>query len=403
MFTIKKLDSADKLKVLGKTARFDVSGFPSIFTQKKRKFQRFSFIYPAVGKGGNTVRLFKVLQSNACEGNCFYCANRKDRNFKRISFSPRELAQIFIQYYQKKLVDGLFLSSAIYGSANDSEERMFKTLLYLREKHKYQGYVHYKILPGTDDSLIEKIAPLVDRLSINLEAPSAEYLKQLSPTKDFSHQLLTRLRKISRINKEKPLKAGITTQLVVGAVGEKDREILNLSHQLYKSYKLWRVYYSAFMPILDTPFENIPPCPLLREFRLYQADFLLRGYGFTPEELPFDEEGNLPQKYDPKLAWALSHPDDFPVEINKADFWQLLRVPGIGKISAKRIVKNRKISKFTTINQLKSLGARVFRARDFITLEGKFYPSSKKLLFSQSGQRKEPKEINEQLFLWEEI
>ncbi|MEA1963602.1 MAG: putative DNA modification/repair radical SAM protein [Candidatus Aerophobetes bacterium] len=403
MFTTKKLDSSDKLKVLGKTARFDVCGFPSIFAQKKKKFQRFSFIYPAAGRGGNVVRLFKVLQTNACEGNCFYCANRKDRNFKRISFSPRELAQIFIQYYRKKLVDGLFLSSAIYGSANESEERMFKTLLYLRGKYEYRGYIHYKILPGTDESLIEKVAPLVNRLSINLEAPSAEHLKRLSPTKDFSHQLLSGLRKISRINEEKSLKAGVTTQLVVGATGEKDKEILNLSSRLYKSCKLWRVYYSAFMPILDTPLENVSSCPLLREFRLYQADFLLRGYGFTPEELPFDKEGNLPQEYDPKLAWALSHPDNFPVEVNKADFWQLLRVPGIGKISAKRIVRDRKISKFTTINQLKSIGLRVSRARDFITLKGKFHPSSKKLLFPQTGQREESKEINEQLFLWEEI
>jgi len=408
-YTIKKLNSTGKLKILGQTAKFDVCGFPSIFVRKK--FQRFKFIYPAVGKNGKCVRLFKVLQTNVCEGNCFYCANRRDRNFKRISFSPQELSHLFIQYYKRGWVDGLFLSSAIYKSANFSEEEMFKTVLYLRKKYGYRGYIHYKVLPGTDEGLIKRIAPLVDRLSINLEAVSDKYLSLLSPTKDFSGQLLSGLKKISQVNREKPLKAGITTQLVVGAAGEKDKEILNLSYQLYKSYKLQRVYYSSFMPVIDTPLENFSPCLPLREYRLYQAGFLLRGYGFTPDELVFNKEGDLPQRFDPKLAWAMSHPDNFPVEINKADFWQLLRVPGIGKISARRIVKNRKDNKFTKIGQLKLTGAVVSRARDFVTLEGKFYPSLKKPAFEQSrktGDQSQinnsaPEKINQQLFLWEEI
>ncbi len=408
VYTTKKLHSTDKLKILGKTAQFDVCGFPSIFARKDRKFQRFKFIYPAVGKNGRCVRLFKVLQTNSCKGNCFYCANRKDRNFRRISFSPQELSRLFMEYYKRGWVDGLFLSSAIYQSANLSEEEMFKTVLYLREKYGYRGYIHYKILPGTDNELIKRVAPLVDRLSINLEATSNKYLSLLSPTKDFSDQLLSGMKEICQINKEKPLKAGITTQLVVGAAGEKDKEILNLSYQLYKFYRLWRVYYSAFMPIIDTPLENLSPCLPLREYRLYQASFLLRGYGFTPKELSFDKDGNLPKKFDPKLAWAISHPDNFPVEINKAGFWQLLRIPGIGKISARRIVKNRKDNKFTKIDQLKSTGAVVSRARDFVTLEGKFYPSPKKSALSQlkkteDQSRANNPEMNQQLFLWEEI
>ncbi len=382
VYTIEKLNSTGKLKILGETAKVDVCGFPSVFVRKK--FQRFKFIYPAVGKNGKYVRLFKVLQTNVCEGNCFYCANRKDRNFRRISFSPQELSHLFIQYYKRGWVDGLFLSSAIYKSANFSEEEMFKTVLYLRKKYGYRGYIHYKVLPGTDDELIKRIAPLVDRLSINLETVSNKYLSLLSPTKDFSGQLLSGLKKISRLNKEKPLKAGITTQLVVGAAGEKDKEILNLSYQLYKSYKLWRVYYSSFMPVIDTPLENLSPSLPLREYRLYQAGFLLRGYGFTPDELVFNEEGTLPQGFDPKLAWAISHPDNFPVEINKAGLYQLLRVPGIGKLSAKRIVKNHKDNKFTKIDQLRATGAVVSRARNFVTLEGKFYPSLEKPAFEQS-------------------
>jgi len=393
-YLLKKPDSLNKLKTLGEVARFDVCGFPSIFTKKEKKFQRFKFIYPAVGKGGSCVRLFKVLQSNVCEGNCFYCANRKDRDFPRVNFSPQELAKLFIQYYEKRLVDGLFLSSAIHNSARQSEEKMLQTVQLLRYKYNYRGYIHYKILPGTDNSLIEAAARLVDRLSINLEAPDEKYLAQLSPSKKFVPELLGGLEKIARINQEKPLKAGLTTQLVVGASQETDREILSFSNKLYQNYKLWRVYYSAFMPILDTPLEGLPPCSPVREYRLYQADFLLKRYGFTPEELPFEKNGNFPQEYDPKLAWALKHPDSFPLEVNKADFAQLLRVPGIGRISARRIVEARTREKFTQLDQLRKTGAVVGRARNFLTLAGKFYPAPKEKIAGR---------VSEQLFLWEEL
>jgi len=387
-YLLRKPDSSEKLKILGEVAQFDVCGFPSIFTRKKRKFERFKFIYPAVGQKGSCVRLFKVLQSNACEGNCFYCANRKDRDFPRVDFSPQELARLFIQYYEKRLVDGLFLSSAICGSTNQSEEKMLQTVQLLRYKYGYRGYIHYKILPGTDQSLIEVAAKLADRLSINLEAPGEKYLTQLSPSKKFTSELVRGLEKIARINQEKPLKGGITTQLVVGAAKETDREILSLSDKLYRNYKLWRVYYSAFMPILGTPLEGLSPCLPLREYRLYQADFLLKGYGFTSEELPFEEDGSLPQEHDPKLAWALKHPEMFPLEINKADFTELLKVPGIGRISARRIVNARNLEKFTRLEQLKKTGAVIGRARNFLTLQGKFYSTPKEKTTSR---------INEQL------
>lgn len=390
---IKKLNSSEKLKILGEGAKFDVCGFPSIFIKKEKKFQRFGFIYPAVGKKGRYVKLFKVLQSNACEGNCFYCANRKDRNFPRIEFSPQELANLFLLYYRKGLVNGLFLSSAIYESSNKSEEKMLKTIELLRYKYSYRGYIHYKILPGTSESLIEDASYLADRLSINLEALNAKYLKKLSPTKRFSSELLEGLKKIAYLNEKKPLRAGITTQLVVGAAGETDKEIINFSSKLYKDYKLWRVYYSAFMPILNTPLEGVSPCPLTREYRLYQADFLMRKYDFSPEEIPFEKNGNLSLKYDPKLAWALKNPQRFPIEVNKADLNELIRVPGVGKISGKRIVEIRKIHRFTNLRELRGTGAVVERARNFITINGKFYPAS----------QKSDTELEQQLFLWEEI
>jgi len=359
-YLLKKPTSADKLRILGKAAQFDVCGVPRFFSRIKR-FQRFKFIYPATGKGG-CVRLFKVLQTNICEGNCFYCANRKDRDSLRIRFSPEELARIFIQYYQKGFVDGLFLSSAIYNSPTYSQEETFKTLYILRKKIGYKGYIHYKILPGSDETLVEKCAAFADRLSINLEAPSSFYLSKLSPTKKFNEHLLKGIRKIALINKERPLKAGITTQLVVGAAGEKDRDIITFSNFLYKEYNLWRV--------------------------------LIKKYGFSPEELPFQKDGNLPQEKDPKLAWALAHQEIFPVEINKADFWELLRVPGIGRTSARRIVEKRRKTKIKSLEELKETGCVVKRARNFITLNGKFFPSPSTL---------SSEDLDHQLFLWEEI
>ena len=393
-YLIEKPDSFAKLKVLGEVAKFDVRGLPSIFAKKQKKFQRFSFIYPAIGQRGRYVRLFKVLQSNACQGNCFYCANRKNRDFPRVTFTPEELSRLFIQYYSRGLVDGLFLSSAIDKSPQKSQESMLKTLQIIRRKYAYKGYTHLKVLPGTDESLIREAGRLADRLSVNLEVPDGRYLAKLSSTKSFSGELLKGLRSIAKFNREKPLKAGITTQLVVGAAGETDREILNLSSSLYQNYKLWRVYYSAFTPVLDTPLESRPSCSPLRELRLYQADFLLRWYRFSPGELPFSMEDHLPLEQDPKLAWALKNPDRFPIEVNKADLWELLRIPGIGRISAQRIVEKRVREKITKLSQLREIGAVVKRACRFITLEGKFYPSSKNISLDEKG---------EQLFLWEEL
>jgi putative DNA modification/repair radical SAM protein len=381
-----------KANLLGELAGFDVSGLPLAIFPKKH-IARSNLIYPATGERGGCVNLFKVLQSNLCENNCFYCANRKDRDCPRIEFTPQELASIFLEYYKKGWVRGLFLTSAISISPDASQEKMLETLKILRQRYNYRGYIHCKILPGVDDALIEATGKLVDRLSINLEAPNQKCLSKLSPDKNYHRELLDGLKKITAYHENHSLKAGVTTQLVVGGADEKDREIISLSHNLYKSYNLRRVYYSAFTPIQDTPLENLRPCPPLREFRLYQADFLLRKYNFTPEELIFDQKGNLYLDKDPKLLWAVNNMERFPVEINKASFEQLIRVPGIGRISAKRIVDIRKNTKLKELEQLKKLGAVTNRARRFITLDGKFYPA----------KEKPTPEVDKQLFLWEEL
>ena len=389
---MKKMTIHRKANLLGELAGFDVTGFPLAILPKKH-IARSSLIYPAVGEKGECVNLFKVLQTNICENNCFYCVNRKDRNCPRVEFTPQELAYLFLEYYKKRWVRGLFLSSAVNVSPNASQEKMLETLKILRQGYNYTGYIHCKILPGVDTSLIEATGKLADRLSVNLEAPNQRCLSQLAPDKSFDRELFAGLKRISSLHEKNPLKGGITTQLVVGAANDKDREILSLSHNLYKDYKLRRVYYSAFIPIEETPLENLRPCPPLREFRLYQADFLLRKYNFTANELVFDEKGDLYLDKDPKLAWALANMAKFPIEINNASFEELIRVPGIGRISTKRILEVRKRTRIKEMEQLKKLGAVTKRAGKFITLDGKFYP----------GKEKPTPEIDRQLFLWEEL
>ncbi|MFQ5868207.1 MAG: putative DNA modification/repair radical SAM protein, partial [bacterium] len=381
-----------KANLLGELAGFDVTGFPLAIFPKKH-IARSSLIYPAAGEKGECVNLFKVLQSNLCENNCFYCVNRKDRDCPRVEFAPQELASLFLEYYKKRWVKGLFLSSAINVSPNASQEKMLETLKILRQRYNYRGYIHCKILPGVDIGLIEASGRLADRLSINLEAPNQRCLSELTPDKNYHRELLDGLRKIASFHGKHPLKAGVTTQLVVGAADDEDREILSLSHKLYKDYNLRRVYYSAFTPEEDTPLENLRPCSPLREFRLYQADFLLRKYNFSAEELIFDNNGNLYVDKDPKLVWALSNMERFPVEINKASFEELIKVPGIGRISAGRILQVRKNTKLKELEQLKRLSVVTKRARRFITLDGKFYHAKEEL----------KPEIDRQLFLWEEI
>jgi len=381
-----------KANLLGELAGFDVTGFPLAIFPKKH-IARSSLIYPAAGEKGECVNLFKVLQSNLCENNCFYCVNRKDRDCPRIEFAPQELASLFLEYYKKGWVKGLFLTSAVNVSPNATQEKMLETLKILRQRYNYKGYVHCKILPGVDIGLIEVAGRLADRLSINLEAPNQKALSRLTSDKNFHRDLLDGLKKIASFHGRHPLKGGVTTQLVVGAADELDREILSLSQKLYRSHNLRRVYYSAFTPVEDTPLESLRPCPPLREFRLYQADFLLRKYHFNAEELIFDNKGNLYLDKDPKLLWALNNIGRFPIEINRASFEELIRVPGIGRISARRILDVRRSTKLKELEQLKKLGVVTKRARSFVTLHGRFYPA-----------KEEPRpEIDRQLFLWEEL
>jgi len=303
--------------------------------------------------------------------NCFYCANREGRDHPVTSFSAEELSSLFWHLYQKGMVRGIFLSSAVDKSPSRTMNEMLKVAEILRYHLHFSGYLHLKILPDVSNDYLEEAIKLATRVSVNLEAPTPQSLCEIAPQKNFSRiwQKFQWLK--SRKEKGFSTPAGVTTQLVVGGSKETDREIIQASSQLYGQFGLARVYYSAFQPVADTPLSYKPPVSTWREHRLYQADFLLRQYKFSFEELIFDEQGNFPLSLDPKALWANNHPEFFPVEVNSAPWEVLIRVPGIGTTSARRIINLRRESTFHDPKALSRLGVRIDKALPFILLNGK--------------------------------
>lgn len=346
--------------------------------------------------GGKDIRLLKVLQTNICEFDCFYCEHRSSRDVPRTYVSPEELSRTFMMLYRKRLVDGLFLSSGITKKIDTMQERMVQTVEILRTKYQFKGYVHLKILPGASQAAVEYSMQLADRVSLNLEAPTPQHLIHLSRKKDFLDGMLTRMAWIKQIQQQHPnlIPAGQITQFVVGAAGETDHDILSTTDRLYKEIGLRRVYFSAFTPIQDTPLDHLPPTPLIRQHRLYQADWLIRFYGFKLDEIPLTPQGNLIQEVDPKWAWALAHPEWFPLEVNSASYEELIRVPGIGPLSASRIVKGRSEMSFREPEALRRLGVILKKALPFLLLVGK--QSAVKNL----SARQQPNRLTSQLAFW---
>ena len=311
-----------------------------------------NFIYPA--KGERVKPILKILLTNRCQGECSYCANNRDTTCLRFSISPKDLSRYFMNLCKKKLVEGLFISNALYKNANFSQEQILETLIILRKKMGYKGYLHAKILPGSDFALIRELFKYADRLSINLEFPTQKDLSLVS-RKELYYDLMRRLKYISRINENERLKSGITTQFVVGATSANDREYLTMSSYLYRNLKLRRVYYSGFVPIRGTPLEGLAPVNPLRIKRLYQADFLIREYGILPSQLAYDRKENLLLDKDVKEAFALKNRDFYPVNVNKASWQELIKVPGIGKNKASQILKLRKEERITSFDKLRKL------------------------------------------------
>jgi predicted DNA-binding helix-hairpin-helix protein len=376
------MDTLQKIDVLGGAAQWDVCRGCGTHDSRTRD-ELGHWIYPAIRPDGTHISMLKVLQSNVCERDCLYCANRSGRDTRRVSFTPDELARVFSEMVAGNLVQGLFLSSGVCGGTPQATERMLATVELIRRRYRFPGYVHLKILPGAEDASIEAALRMAQRVSVNLEAPNAQRMRAISPSKDFSHELLRTLGRADELRRRMGRPVSMTTQFVVGAANEPDREILSTSTQLYHELRLGRAYYSAFQPIPDTPLEDHPATPPLREHRLYQADFLLRQYGFRFEELIFTNDGNLPQQGDPKFMWALRHPEAFPVEVNTAPPELLLRIPGIGLRSVQRIVNWRKRGKLSELGHIGRTGADVGRAAPFILLNG-IRPSYQLPLWVQS-------------------
>jgi putative DNA modification/repair radical SAM protein len=382
------MDIQEKLRVLSDAAKYDVSCSSSGSDRKNSPGgignAASSGICHSFTEDGRCISLLKILLTNYCVYDCVYCINRSSNDIERAAFTPQEVADLTINFYRRNFIEGLFLSSAVFKNPNYTMELLAEAVRILRTDYRFNGYIHVKAIPGADTELIKTAGRLVDRMSVNIELPSSSGLKLLAPQKTASNILTP----MSYINSEiisskeevkkhrnapKFVPAGQSTQLIIGATPDSDLNILNLSENLYKKYSLKRVYYSAYVSVSNNPkLPKLKAPPLLREHRLYQADWLLRFYGFRAGELLNETAPNFNVNFDPKTDWALKHLESFPVEINREPYETLLRVPGIGVKSAMRILKIRTVH-FLSFDDLKKIGVVVKRARYFITCRGKYY------------------------------
>lgn len=368
-------DTFEKLILLGDATRFEPAGAQpqqesaSSPPRAPKPLPCISEVTTPKGKKP----ILKAMMTTACERNCYYCPFRAGRNqMERITFTPDEMAQTHVELARSGIVDGIFLSSGIIKGSVTTQDKIIDTAELIRRKFGYRGYMHLKIMPGAEYDQIRRTLQLADRVSVNLEGPTAERLAALAPKKDFWSELITRLQWIGQLKRTEQLRASVVTQFVVGAVGDTDLELLQISEKLYRQFGLRRTYYSGFHPIAHTPFDNLMPTDPLREFRLYQAGFLLRDYGWMVEDLPFQPDTNLPLHQDPKRIWADVHLRQSPVEINRASRAELLRIPGIGPVAADAIIQARRHGRLQDLPHLRALGVRdVDKTAPYILLNGR--------------------------------
>jgi predicted DNA-binding helix-hairpin-helix protein len=327
--------------------------------------------------GGGSINLMRVMQTNACSLSCGYCPTYCGGKVPRATVSPEEVATTFMDVNRKGLAQGLFLTSGVPGRATRATDRMLATLEVLRQREGFAGYIHVKLLPGAETAQVEAAARLATRISVNLEGPTDAHVSRLAKEKNLTGDLLPKLELAGRLYREAREEGGpgprgsTTTQFVVGAVGEKDQEVLRLVARLEGQRLLHHAHFSAFQPVVGTPFEGFAPTPAARESRLYQAEHLLREYGFDVEELAFETGGNLPLELDPKTAWAQAHPERFPLEVMRAPLEMLLRVPGVGPRAARTLVQVRRHTLLRDGRDLRRLGVDAVRAGFYLTLRGR--------------------------------
>lgn len=365
----------EKLEILADSAKYDASCSSSGSARKNKGGLgngAISGICHSFSSDGRCISLLKILMTNCCVFDCKYCVNRKSNVVKRAIFEPDEIAMLTVNFYKRNYIEGLFLSSGIIRDPDYTMEKMIEAISLLRNKYHFHGYIHAKAIPGASPILVQKLGRLVDRLSANIELPTENGLKLLAPDKNTSKVMdIMGLIKEKRGRNFTP--AGQSTQMIIGATNESDFDILHQSSSLYQKYSLKRVFYSAYISVNKDkllPVNQIPP--LKRENRLYQADWLLRFYRFRVGDLLSPDQPNFNVLLDPKADWALRHMNEFPKEINKASYYELLRVPGIGPTSAKKIVSSRRY--FTIhFSDLKKMGISLKRAKYFILCDGKYF------------------------------
>lgn len=387
----RKMDLQEKLKILADAAKYDVACTSSGVDRQNGKSGMGNCIVPGIchsfSSDGRCISLLKILFTNECIFDCRYCINRRSNDVPRASFTPQEVCDLVVEFYRRNYIEGLFLSSGILKSPDVTMDLLYQTLYKLRREYQFRGYIHVKAIPGADLELIERVGYLADRMSVNLELPTAEGLRVLAPQKKRD-KMLAPIQQVQRARTQnknevalyrhapKFVPAGQSTQMIIGATKESDWQIMKVAEHMYQKYEMKRVFYSAFLRVNE---DNLLPVlpggpPLLREHRLYQADWLLRYYGFGTDELLSEDKPDFNLLLDPKCDWALRHLEQFPVEVMHADYYTLLRVPGIGYRSAGRIVKARKLGMLTYEN-LKKMGVVLKRAIYFITCDGKqMYP-----------------------------
>ena len=373
----------NKLKILAESAKYDVSCASSGTSRSHRKGQIGSAegwgICHSFAEDGRCISLLKIMLTNSCIYDCAYCINRRSNDLPRATFSVTELVNLTIEFYRRNYIEGLFLSSGVVRNPDYTMERLVKVVKDLRQVYRFNGYIHLKSIPGASQELVNEAGLYADRMSVNIEIPNEQSLQLLAPEKDFQ-SVFTPMRYIQQgmlqsAEERKKYRhaprfapAGQSTQMIVGATSDSDKDILHLTSALYKRPSMKRVYYSGFIPVneYDNRLPALKQPPLVRENRLYQADWLLRFYQFKVDEIVDDSYPDLDLEIDPKLAWALRHPEVFPVDINRADYEMLLRVPGLGVKSAKMILTARRYSRLGT-SHLKQIGVVLKKAQYFIT------------------------------------
>ena len=372
---ISKPDTRKKLEILSADAQYDLACACSASKDDHRKRgSDGKWIYPVTLPNGGKSLIFKTLISNVCSNDCRYCPLRDRMDIRRCSLTPEETASVFLDYYRRKKVFGLFLSSGLCHSPDATMERLNTTAKLLRRKYNFHGYIHLKVIPGASPAAVEESLSLANAVSINIETPGEKHLAELSNRKNYIRDIIEPIKLISKLTGRgaRYHKVKQTTQFIVGAAAEADTEIVKYMAALYDRLHMQRVYFSAYqkisnetLPNKDNPDQN-PADKFMREHRLYQVDFLLRRYGFTQSDIIFDDRGRLSLAADPKEIWAVNHPEIFPVNANSASKFSLLKVPGLGPITVNRILKRRKQARITDISDVGKVGVRLQKADKYL-------------------------------------